>query len=133
MGGWWWWWCVVVVVVVVWVCGCVGGRGWGAGARGGEGGGNACACDVLLHATELCLTADPAAASCNPASRLPRPQAWSTLPAELAGLGGRKGSLAAGYDADIVAWSPEALADTSPEALQVGGRVRVGRGGDGGG
>ena len=32
----------------------------------------------------------------------------SYRPAQLAGLGGRKGALAVGYDADIVVWEPEA-------------------------
>lgn len=45
-------------------------------------------------------------------------QAWSVAPAGLAGLGGRKGALLPGYDADLVVWDPEAAADTSPEALQ---------------
>lgn len=43
---------------------------------------------------------------------------WSAAPAQLAGLGRRKGRLAAGWDADIVVWRPEELADTTPEALQ---------------
>lgn len=46
------------------------------------------------------------------------PQAWSAAPAQLAGLSKRKGKLAAGWDADLVVWRPEELADTSPEALQ---------------
>lgn len=45
-------------------------------------------------------------------------QAWSAAPAQLAGLSKRKGKLAAGWDADLVVWRPEELADTSPEALQ---------------
>ncbi len=45
-------------------------------------------------------------------------QAWSTYPAKLAKLDGKKGRLAAGYDADIVVWSSEQDADTSIEALQ---------------
>lgn len=44
-------------------------------------------------------------------------QAWSVAPAALAGLGGRKGALLPGRDADLVVWDPEAAADTSPEAL----------------
>ncbi|CAL8462109.1 g1640 [Coccomyxa elongata] len=43
---------------------------------------------------------------------------WSTFPAQLAGLQHKKGALKAGLDADIVVWDPEALADTSEEALQ---------------
>jgi len=37
----------------------------------------------------------------------------SSAPAALAGLSGRKGALLPGFDADIVAWDPEAPADTS--------------------
>jgi len=47
----------------------------------------------------------------------PRMQAWSVAPVQLAGLGGRKGRLAAGWDADLVVWRPEDIADTSTEAL----------------
>jgi allantoinase len=43
---------------------------------------------------------------------------WSTVPATLAGLQQHKGRLVPGYDADIVVWSTEQEADTSPEALQ---------------
>ena len=43
---------------------------------------------------------------------------WSRFPAKLAGLSKYKGQLSAGYDADLVVWSPEELADTSPENLQ---------------
>ena len=57
---------------------------------------------------ELCFS--PSAAHCL--------QAWSALPARLANLDKRKGKLSSGYDADIVVWSPELLADTSPAALQ---------------
>lgn len=49
---------------------------------------------------------------------LPNTQAWSAAPAQLAGLDATKGRLAPGYDADLVVWSPEQEADTSPEALQ---------------
>lgn len=63
--------------------------------------------------------------------------AWSTFPAQLAGLGSRKGALKAGYDADIVAWDMESLADTSQagvyhrhkanpyQGAQLKGRVRA--------
>ncbi|GLC40179.1 hypothetical protein PLESTB_000259700 [Pleodorina starrii] len=37
----------------------------------------------------------------------------SEAPARLAGLGGRKGRLAPGYDADLVIWEPETRANTS--------------------
>ncbi|KAK9817505.1 hypothetical protein WJX74_010298 [Apatococcus lobatus] len=37
----------------------------------------------------------------------------STGPPELAGLSGRKGSIAVSKDADFVVWTPGALADTS--------------------
>lgn len=62
-------------------------------------------------ARRLHNTSPPHAAHC-PA------QAWSAKPARMAGLGKRKGQLASGFDADIVVWSPEAAADTSPAALQ---------------
>jgi allantoinase len=39
-------------------------------------------------------------------------------PAELAGLGGRKGRLVAGYDADLVAWNPEASFDVEPGEIR---------------
>jgi allantoinase len=39
-------------------------------------------------------------------------------PAELAGLGGRKGRLAPGYDADLVAWNPEASFQVVPEVVE---------------
>lgn len=42
---------------------------------------------------------------------------WARAPARLAGLTGRKGQLAAGFDADIVVWDPEAAADTTVAAL----------------
>jgi allantoinase len=38
-------------------------------------------------------------------------------PAELAGLGGRKGRLFPGYDADLVAWDPDAAFQVRPEDL----------------
>lgn len=39
-------------------------------------------------------------------------------PAELAGLGSRKGRLLPGYDADLVAWNPEASFEVAPEIIQ---------------
>ncbi len=39
-------------------------------------------------------------------------------PAELAGLGGRKGRLLPGYDADLVAWDPDASFEVAPEVIQ---------------
>uniref|UniRef100_A0A7S0S525 allantoinase n=1 Tax=Chlamydomonas leiostraca TaxID=1034604 RepID=A0A7S0S525_9CHLO len=42
----------------------------------------------------------------------------SERPAALAGLAGRKGRLAVGYDADIVVWEPEHAANTSVSANQ---------------
>ena len=39
-------------------------------------------------------------------------------PAELAGLGARKGRLAPGYDADIVVWDPNATFTVTPELVQ---------------
>ncbi len=39
-------------------------------------------------------------------------------PAELAGLGSRKGRLLPGYDADLVAWSPEVSFDVVPEIVE---------------
>lgn len=42
----------------------------------------------------------------------------SQRPAELAGLAGRKGRLAAGADADLVIWDPEARFTVDPEALE---------------
>jgi allantoinase len=44
-------------------------------------------------------------------------------PAELAGLGHRKGRLAPGYDADLVAWNPDASFELAPE--QVAHRWKV--------
>jgi allantoinase len=38
-------------------------------------------------------------------------------PARLAGLERRKGSIAVGYDADLVVWNPEAAFDVAPEQL----------------
>ena len=38
-------------------------------------------------------------------------------PARLVGLGGRKGKLAAGYDADIVVWNPEQEFQVAPEMI----------------
>lgn len=38
-------------------------------------------------------------------------------PAELAGLGHRKGRLLPGYDADLVAWNPEADFEVTPDGL----------------
>jgi allantoinase len=38
-------------------------------------------------------------------------------PARLAGLQGRKGALAAGYDADIILWDPEARFVVDPAEL----------------
>jgi len=43
---------------------------------------------------------------------------WSQFPAALAGLKRKKGCLAQGCDADIVAWAPDEDADTSVSALQ---------------
>ena len=45
-------------------------------------------------------------------------QVWVEFPARLAQLDQRKGRLVAGYDADIVVWHPDELADTTPAALQ---------------
>jgi allantoinase len=39
-------------------------------------------------------------------------------PARLAGLEGRKGAIAPGYDADLVVWDPEASFEVRPEELQ---------------
>jgi allantoinase len=41
----------------------------------------------------------------------------SAAPAKLASLGDRKGKLAAGYDADIVAWDPDAAFTVRPELV----------------
>jgi allantoinase len=38
-------------------------------------------------------------------------------PAKLAGLGGRKGAIAAGYDADLVVWNPEATFTVQPSKV----------------
>jgi allantoinase len=44
--------------------------------------------------------------------------AWmGTAPSRLAGLEGRKGALAPGYDADLVIWDPEASFTVEPERL----------------
>jgi allantoinase len=42
----------------------------------------------------------------------------SAQPAKLAGLGHRKGKLAAGYDADIVIWDPDAEFKVVPDIIQ---------------
>jgi allantoinase len=42
----------------------------------------------------------------------------SAAPARLAGLGKRKGAIAAGKDADFVIWRPEQSAEVDPSALQ---------------
>jgi allantoinase len=41
----------------------------------------------------------------------------SSAPAELAGLRGRKGAIAAGYDADLVIWDPEATFRVEPALI----------------
>ncbi|CAN5695229.1 allantoinase AllB [soil metagenome] len=41
----------------------------------------------------------------------------SAAPAKLAGLGGSKGAIAEGYDADIVVWDPEACLSVDPTKL----------------
>lgn len=41
----------------------------------------------------------------------------SAAPARLAGLAGRKGAIAPGMDADLVAWDPDATATVDPAAL----------------
>jgi allantoinase len=41
----------------------------------------------------------------------------SAAPAKLAGLGDRKGALAAGYDADIIIWDPDASFTVDPKSL----------------
>ena len=45
-------------------------------------------------------------------------QRMSRGPAELAGLGARKGRLAPGYDADIVVWDPNAAFVVAPDIVQ---------------
>lgn len=67
---------------------------------------------VRLGAGAVLPTAAPTTASPLAA------QAWSELPAALAGLQERKGRLVLGMDADIVVWAPERAADTSTAALQ---------------
>jgi allantoinase len=42
----------------------------------------------------------------------------SAQPAKLAGLAGRKGKLAAGYDADIIIWNPEKTFEVVPEIIE---------------
>lgn len=42
----------------------------------------------------------------------------SERPALLAGLGGKKGRIAPGYDADIVVWDPEAERAVSAETIE---------------
>ncbi|MBV9214668.1 MAG: amidohydrolase family protein, partial [Acidobacteria bacterium] len=42
----------------------------------------------------------------------------SSAPARLAGLDHRKGKLAAGYDADLVIWDPDATFTVRPELIQ---------------
>jgi allantoinase len=44
-------------------------------------------------------------------------QWMSAAPARLAGLQGRKGALAPGYDADIVLWDPDARFVVNPVEL----------------
>ncbi|KAK9803805.1 hypothetical protein WJX73_001135 [Symbiochloris irregularis] len=45
-------------------------------------------------------------------------QWWSSFPATLAGLAGRKGAIAVGLDADLVVWNADALANTTAGALR---------------
>lgn len=50
--------------------------------------------------------------------RLERLAEWlCAAPARVAGLGGRKGALAPGHDADLVAWDPDALFTVDPAKL----------------
>jgi allantoinase len=55
-------------------------------------------------------------------ARRPQPRhiiRWlSDAPARLAGLDGRKGRIAAGYDADLVVWDPEAETTIDPSRLE---------------
>ncbi|HEX6201539.1 MAG TPA: amidohydrolase family protein, partial [Thermoanaerobaculia bacterium] len=50
--------------------------------------------------------------------RLERLAEWlCAAPARVAGLAGRKGALAPGHDADLVAWDPDALFTVDPATL----------------
>lgn len=43
---------------------------------------------------------------------------WSMQPAQTTGLGASKGRITKGYNADLVVWDPDTLADTSPGSIQ---------------